>query len=377
MKIVFTGGGSGGHFYPIIAVAQSVRDVIAEKKLLKPELYYIGPKPFDERALFENDIEFRKSAAGKIRRYFSIKNIFDSIKTTWGVIKAVFQIYSIYPDVVFSKGGYASFPTVLATKLFRIPLIIHESDAAAGRVNKWAGKFANKVAVSYPETAEDFPEEKVAYTGNPIRKDLFNLQREGAREYLNLETTVPVILIMGGSQGSQAINDKVLDALPELVKDYQIIHQVGEKNIKEIEGVAKVVLDGNQNITRYHPFGTLDTLALRMSAGAASLIVSRAGSGALFEIAAWGVPSIIIPIPEDVSHDQQKNAFSFAKAGACVVVHQKNLTAHLLVSEINRLMNDEGERAKMGEAAKTFSKPDAAKVLAEAIMETALEHESS
>ncbi|MBL7045571.1 MAG: glycosyltransferase, partial [Parcubacteria group bacterium] len=153
MKIVFTGGGTGGHFYPIIAVAQSVNAIVAERKLLKPELYYIGPSPYNERALFENNIEFKQSPAGKMRRYFSIKNIFDSIKTFFGIIKAVFQIFSIYPDVVFSKGGYASFPTVLATKLFRIPLIIHESDASAGRVNKWASTFAKKVAVSYPEVA--------------------------------------------------------------------------------------------------------------------------------------------------------------------------------------------------------------------------------
>lgn len=374
MKIVFTGGGTGGHFYPIIAVAQSVNAIVAERKLLKPELYYIGPSPYNERALFENNIEFKQSPAGKMRRYFSIKNIFDSIKTFFGIIKAVFQIFSIYPDVVFSKGGYASFPTVLATKLFRIPLIIHESDASAGRVNKWASTFAKKVAVSYPEVAEQFPEAKVAYTGNPIRKELFSPQAEGAREYLNLENSSPVILILGGSQGAESINNAILDALPELLKKYQIIHQVGEANIKEVEGIAKVILEGNKEASRYHPFGTLDLLAMRMSAGISTLVVSRAGSGALFEIAAWGLPSIIVPIPEDISHDQHRNAFSFARAGAAVVINQKNLTAHLLVSEIDRLLARPAEMEKMSKAASVFAKPDAARVLAEAIIDTALSH---
>ncbi|MBL7045887.1 MAG: hypothetical protein ISR99_02570, partial [Parcubacteria group bacterium] len=243
-----------------------------------------------------------------------------------------------------------------------------------GRVNKWASTFAKKVAVSYPEVAEQFPEAKVAYTGNPIRKELFSPQAEGAREYLNLENSSPVILILGGSQGAESINNAILDALPELLKKYQIIHQVGEANIKEVEGIAKVILEGNKEASRYHPFGTLDLLAMRMSAGISTLVVSRAGSGALFEIAAWGLPSIIVPIPEDISHDQHRNAFSFARAGAAVVINQKNLTAHLLVSEIDRLLARPAEMEKMSKAASVFAKPDAARVLAEAIIDTALSH---
>ena len=151
MKIVFTGGGTGGHFYPIIAVAEEINNIVRERKLLAPQLYYLAPKKYDARALYENNINFRKSPAGKKRRYFSIWNFFDMFKTIFGVIKTTFQLFAIYPDVVFSKGGYASFPTLFAAKLLRIPVIIHESDAVPGKVSLWSGKFAIKIAVSYPE----------------------------------------------------------------------------------------------------------------------------------------------------------------------------------------------------------------------------------
>ena len=376
MKIVFTGGGTGGHFYPIIAVVEQIREIVEERKLLEPELYYIGPEPYDERALFENNITFRKSPAGKVRRYFSIRNFFDTTKTIAGIIKAVFQLFSIYPDVVFSKGGYASFPTVFAARLLRIPVIIHESDASLGRVNVWAKKFAKKIAVSYPELAEELKDERVAYTGNPIRKELITPQHEGADEFLHLEGSTPTLFFIGGSSGAQAINDVVLTALPELVKKYQVIHQTGEKNFEEIKGVGAVVLRDNEHESRYHPFGTLNTLAMRMSAGAADIIISRAGSGAIFEIASWGIPSIIIPIPEEIAHDQNKNAFSFARAGAAVVIEQRNLTEHVLLSEIDRLMDNPAKREEMGLAAKKYAKPDAARVLAEGILDSALVHES-
>jgi UDP-N-acetylglucosamine--N-acetylmuramyl-(pentapeptide) pyrophosphoryl-undecaprenol N-acetylglucosamine transferase len=289
---------------------------------------------------------------------------------------ALIQLFFIYPDVVFCKGGYASFPTVLAARLLRIPVVVHESDAAFGKVNSWAARFAHSVAISYPEVAQSVPHARVAYTGNPIRTELKHPAKEGAFEYLNLEKDVPVIFILGGSQGAKAINETVTGALPELVKKYQIIHQVGSANLKEIENLSKVILEGNPNASRYHIFGLLNTLAMQMSAGAANLVVSRAGSGGIFEIAAWGLPSIIIPIPEDISHDQSKNAFSYARSGAAIVIEQNNLTPHLLISEIDRVMNNPEELKRMSEGAQSFARPDAATLIAEELINIALEHEN-
>ncbi|HEY4517633.1 MAG TPA: undecaprenyldiphospho-muramoylpentapeptide beta-N-acetylglucosaminyltransferase [Candidatus Paceibacterota bacterium] len=376
MKILFTGGGSGGHFYPIIAVAEEINRLIEERHLLKASLYYLGPSSYDERALFENNIEFRASPAGKLRRYFSLLNITDLFKTSFGVLKALFEVWSIYPDVIFSKGGYASFPTVLAAKLLKIPLIIHESDSVPGKVNAWAGKFARRIAISYPEAASYFPSEKTALVGNPVRRMLQTTAHEGAYEFLKLSTTLPVILILGGSQGAEKLNDVLLGALPELVERYQVIHQTGEKLFVDVERTYHVVLEKSPHADRYKVFPYLNELALRMSAGAASLVVSRAGSGAIFEIAGWGVPSIIIPLPTPVSHDQEKNAFTYARSGAGIVIAQGNLTSHLLVSEIDRLIGNPTLREQMSLAAKHFAKPDAARKIAEAIIDIGLKHET-
>ncbi|HPN89357.1 MAG TPA: glycosyltransferase, partial [Candidatus Paceibacterota bacterium] len=157
MKILFTGGGTGGHFYPVIAVAEEVKRICTEQKIVAPELYFMSDKPYNERALSDNGLKFVPVQAGKIRRYFSLMNFFDVFKTIFGSIRAIFTLFSIYPDVVFGKGGYASFPGLLAARLLRIPVVIHESDSHPGRVTLWAGKFAKRIAVSYPEAAKYFP----------------------------------------------------------------------------------------------------------------------------------------------------------------------------------------------------------------------------
>lgn len=374
MKILLTGGATGGHFYPLIAVTEEIHEIVKEDRLLPPDIYYLAPTPYNSKALFDNGIQYRKVSAGKIRRYFSPLNILDIFKTGWGILKAVVEVFKIYPDVIFSKGGYASFPSVLAGRIFRIPIVIHESDSAPGRVNKWAGRFAEKVAVSYEEAGVFFPSNKVAYTGNPIRKEVLIPLKNGAYEFLNLNPQLPTILILGGSQGSQKINEAVVDALPQLVEVCQIIHQTGKANLEEIKNTAAVVLENNPNKDRYKPFDYLNDLAMRMAAGAADLVVSRAGS-TIFEIAAWGSPSIIIPIPESISHDQVKNAFNYARTGSCIVMEEENLTSNILASEIKRLLSNPKERAIMSEKAKNVAKTDAAQKIARQLLDIALKHE--
>jgi UDP-N-acetylglucosamine--N-acetylmuramyl-(pentapeptide) pyrophosphoryl-undecaprenol N-acetylglucosamine transferase len=376
MKILLTGSGAGGHFYPLIAVAEAIRDLVKERRLIEPQLFYAAPEPNDSDALFANDITFVKTSAGKLRRYFSFFTIIDFFKTAWGVLVSVIRIFFLYPDVVFGKGGYGSFPTLLAARLFRIPVVIHESDTVPGRVNKWAGKFATRIALSYPQAEKYFPEGKTAVTGNPIRKALLHKASEGAHEFLKLERETPVLLILGGSQGSVTINDCILRALPILVERYQIIHQTGEKNLEEAKQIASVVLKSSAFAMRYRPFGTLNELAMRMSAGAADLVISRAGS-TIFEIAAWGVPSILVPIPNDVVRDQTTNAFAYARTGAAVVIEQNNLSPNLLISEINRIFENKDLYARMALAAQASGSGDAARIIADELLTIALSHESN
>jgi len=372
---LFTGGGSGGHFYPVIAVAEAVNDLVRERKLLEPRLYYAAPDPYNNEMLVANNIIFVPTAAGKIRNYFSILNFFDYFKTAWGVFRSILRIFYLYPDVVFGTGGYASFPTLLAAKLFRIPVVIYSTDAEPSRVNRWAGAFAEKVAISFPEAAKYFKKEKVAFTGNPVRKSILVPAREGAHEFLKLKREVPILLVVGGSQGSQTLNEVVLAALPQLLEKYQVVHQTGEGHLAEVEGRAKVVMGNSPLLERYKPFDYLNDLATRMSAGAASLIISRAGAGTIFESATWGIPSIVVPIPEPLSHDQTKNAFSYARAGGCMVIEQNNLTPRLLVSEINRIMESDTLKHQMGNAARGFARADAATVIAHALLDIGLSHE--
>jgi len=375
MKIVFTGGGTGGHFYPIIAVAQKVNQIIDKENIIGAKLYYFSDGPYDKEMLLENGLLYEEVKAGKIRTYFSFKNFFDIFKMFFGTINALYKIFSIYPDVIFGKGGYASFPTIFAAKILHIPVLIHESDSVPGRVNKWAGHFAKKVAVSFKEAADYFPKKTVAWIGHPIRTEIEHpAARPEALQYFKLEADLPVVLVLGGSQGAELINNTVLDALPRLIKNFQIIHQTGISNFKSVVERAQVVLASSQEKVRYLPFSFLNPLAMKMAAGVATIIISRAGS-TLFEIASWGVPSIITPITTSNGDHQRKNAFSYAHIGACSVIEEMNMTANILSSEIERIVNDKTILDRMAHNAKAYNKPDAAYKIARELVDMALAHE--
>lgn len=379
MTIVFTGGGSGGHFYPIIAIAEAIADLVREKHLIEPKLYYMAPTSFDEKALFENNIKYIYTPAGKLRRYISFKNITDMFITFFGIIKAIITLFRLYPDVVVGKGGYGSIPTIFAARILGIPVIIHESDAKPGRASLFAAKFAVKIAVSYESAAAYFPskvQKKIARTGIPIRKALMRTEKEGAKQYLSLEQEIPTILILGGSQGSIKINEVIISALPDLVEFANIIHQTGQANFKNVQEISQVVLTKNPHANRYHPINYLNEMSLQRAAGVADIVVSRAGSNSIAEIGLWGKPSIIVPIPESVSHDQRSNAYAYAKTGAAVVIEQENLSSHLIVSEIKRITDNPEMAKRMGDLAQGFTDPDASRIIASEVLSIALAHES-
>jgi len=360
MKIVFTGGGTGGHFYPIIAVAQKVNQIISKENIVGTKLYYISDVPYDNQALFENSLIFEKINAGK---------------TIFGILGAIYKIFLIYPDVIFSKGGYAAFPVVFAAKMLRIPVVIHESDAAPGRVNVFASKFAKRVAVSFKDASSYFPKNKTIYTGQPIRTEIEKKQeRDASLNFWKLESDLPILLILGGSQGAELINNIVIDALPELVKKYQIIHQTGVNNFKNVKARADVVLADNRDKAKYIAKAFLNPLEMKNASGAATLIVSRAGS-TIFEIASWGVPSILVPFTTSNADHSKKNAFAYARVGACVVIEEMNMKDHILISEIDRIVEDKQIALHMSKNALNFYKPDASNTIAREIIDIALSHE--
>ncbi len=377
MKIVLTGGGTGGHFYPLIAVADELNNIIDKEKLINARLIYMSDEPYNKRLLDEKGIRFKEITTGKIRRYFSLLNIIDAIKIIFGALEALWIIYTDFPDVVFGKGGYASFPALFAAKIFKIPVVIHESDFVPGRVNKWASKFAKRIAVSFPDSINYFPEKvrgKIAVTGNPVRKELLTLPKEGFSEFLQLEKTVPVVFILGGSQGSLRINNVAVGMASELVEKYQIIHQCGKNNLEEVKGMESVALEKSPYKNRYRVFGFLNESAMKMAAAASNIIISRAGSSAVFEIAAWGKPSILIPLSGSAQEHQRENAYAFARTGASEVIEEKNLSPHILLSEIDRILSQKDKLAEIKNRANQFSKPDAARKIAREIINLTLEH---
>lgn len=375
MKIVLTGGGSGGHFYPLIAVASELRKIQQEKKIVEMNLFYLSHTPYEQKLLDDHSISFIKVPAGKLRRYLSFENIIDMIKLPFAVIVAFFKLLSIYPDVVFSKGGFPSVPVVFAAKLLNIPIIVHESDTRPGRANMFGARFAQKIALSFPEAVSYFDESKTALVGHIIREELQRPVTEGVYEYLKLDPTIPTIFVIGGSQGAKIINEAILNIITSLVDSYQIIHQTGVQHFEDVKSNTEFLLQDSKNKQRYQVFPYLNALAMRMAAGSASLVISRAGASSIGEIAWWGVPSILIPITNSNGDHQRNNAFSYASTGAASVIEEKNLTPEIIRQEIDRITKDFSVAEEMRKATEKSRFPNAAKTIADELVSTAFTHE--
>lgn len=373
MKVLFTGGGTAGHIFPIIAVAREIR-----KKYLREDIkfFYLGPKDgFSETLLSKEGIEVKTITAGKIRRYFGFKgffqNIFDIlIRIPIGFFQSLFQIFVISPDVIFSKGGYGSLAPVVSGWLLLTPVFLHESDLVPGLANRILSRFSVEIFVSFPtEKTRYFPPEKMICVGNPIRAEILEGSLKKAKDFLKLSEEVrPVILVLGGSQGSQRINDVILAILPELLSDFELVHQTGKSNLKEMEAEAKVTAPGDL-LKHYHLFSFLGEEELKHAYKLASLVVSRAGSGTIFEIASLGRPSLLIPLPESAQNHQLENAYLYAEQGAALVIEENNLTPHFFLERIKYLLSRPSKLKEMQLQALAFSKPQAAKIIAEYLIE--------
>lgn len=370
-RIVLVGGGSGGHFYPLIAVAECLNRYAENGFAL--ELYYMGPQPYDAQLLAENNITFVSCPSGKRRRYFSVLNFTDIFKMIYGFFVALFKLFLLYPDMVFSKGSYTSVPVTFAAFLLRIPVVIHESDTKPGSANKLASSFARYVAISFDDVAKYFPEKKEALTGIPMRSGFLEQIDDPLRE-LGLPQDKPVIFITGGSLGAERLNNLILESLDELLPNYVLFHQTGTDNESTVQSTAAALISDSSLLEHYFVKGSLSVRQMNAAMSAASLIISRAGTGTIYEIAAKGKPSILIPIPENISHDQKTNAYAYARTGAATVLEESNFADGLLTAEINRIMDDRDTYAHMVQGAQTFARNDAAEKIAEILIGISNEH---
>lgn len=323
-KIILTGGGTAGHVTPNIAL-------IPELKKRGFDIFYIGTKEGMERKLIEDlGIKYYPISAGKLRRYFDMKNLSDIGRICKGFFQCMNIMRKIKPDVVFSKGGFVAVPVVWASHLCRIPVVIHESDMTPGLANRLSIPFADKVCFAFPETAKHIENKKACLTGIPIRKQLFNGNEEIGRKLCGFTSGKPVMLVIGGSQGSKVLNDTVRNSLNNLLTEFQVCHICGKGGIdSSLTGVKGYKQFEYINEELPHFFAITD------------IAVSRAGATTLFELLALRKPSLLIPLSKKASRgDQILNAESFAKQGFSCVLQEEELNPSSLLETVMKVYKD-------------------------------------
>ena len=320
-RIILTGGGTAGHVTPNIALLPRLKE-------LGYDIHYIGSYTGIEKELIEQfGIPYHGISSGKLRRYFSVQNFTDPFRVLKGFGEANKLIKSLKPDVIFSKGGFVSVPVVMAGKKCHVPTIIHESDMTPGLANKLSIPSATKVCCNFPETLEHLPKEKAVLTGSPIRQELLSGSKEAALAFCGLTPDKPVILIVGGSLGSVAVNNAVRAILPELLKEFHVIHLCGkgktDESLKNLKGYVQF---------EYIKQELKDLFAL------CDIVISRAGANAICELLALHKPSLLIPLSANASRgDQILNARSFERQGFSVVLEEEELNNQVLLDAIHKL----------------------------------------
>jgi UDP-N-acetylglucosamine--N-acetylmuramyl-(pentapeptide) pyrophosphoryl-undecaprenol N-acetylglucosamine transferase len=330
-RIVFTGGGTGGHIFPGLAVVDELRaggdcDII-----------WIGSSRGIDRELVKgHGVKFYGIPSGKLRRYFSLKNFTDGFRIIGGFFAAFFLLLKIKPKLVFSKGGFVSVPPCMAARVLHIPVITHECDYSPGLATRINARFATSIFVSYEDTLMAFDEkkrERVVVTGNPVRAAFYSASAERGRAFLDVDAGVPVVLVLGGSLGARQINDLVAGCLDRLCANYIVVHQTGSANIDQVVSGR----DG-QLAARYRPYPFIkaempDVLA------AASLVIARSGANTVWECAAAGKPMVLVPLEKGSSRgDQVENAQFFVSRGAAVMLTGDEATPDKLADAVIRIL---------------------------------------
>lgn len=323
-RIILTGGGTAGHVTPNIALLPGLKE-------LGYDIHYIGSYNGIERELIEQfNIPYHGISSGKLRRYFSVQNFTDPFRVIKGFGEAKKLIKSLKPDVIFSKGGFVSVPVVMAGKKCHVPTIIHESDMTPGLANKLSIPSASKVCCNFPETLSHLPEEKAVLTGSPIRQELLTGDRKAALKFCGLTDEKPVILIVGGSLGSVVVNNAVRAILPQLLKDFSVIHLCGknktDESLKDLKGYVQF---------EYVQQELKDLFALT------DIVISRAGANAICELLALHKPNLLIPLSANASRgDQILNARSFERQGFSIVLEEEELNNEVLLNAIRKLYQE-------------------------------------
>lgn len=322
--IVLTGGGTAGHVTPNIAMIPALREA-------GYKISYIGSYDGIEKKLIEElDIPYYGISSGKLRRYFDVKNFTDPFRVLKGFHEAKKLLKQLKPDIIFSKGGFVTVPVVIAAKKCKIPAIIHESDMTPGLANKLCIPSAVKVCCNFPETVKSLPAEKAVLTGTPIRKELLSGDKEAGRRFCGFSSDKPVLMVIGGSLGAASVNEHIRSILPELLKEFQVVHLCGK-------GKTDETLTGTEGYVQYEYIKNelADLFAL------SDIVISRAGANAICEISALHKPNLLIPLSANASRgDQILNARSFERQGFSMVLEEEEITDKKLLDSIRNLYSN-------------------------------------
>jgi len=351
MKIVVSGGGTGGHIYPALALIREI-----QKQDDEAEFLYIGTKNGLESNLIPREnLPFKSIHITGFKRKLSFENVKTIFRFLKGVNDSKKILKEFKPDVVIGTGGYVCGPVVYAAAKLHIPSIIHEQNSVPGLTNKFLSRYVNKIAICFEEAKQYFPAEKTVFTGNPRASEVTGKDGIKGRLSAGLSTTKPAVLIFGGSRGARPINEAVVKSLPELAeKPYQILYVTGDVHYEAVK--KEVELIGNPKNVVIKPFihNMPEVLA------GIDLVVSRAGATTLAEITSLGIPSILIPSPYVTNNHQEKNARSLSDNGAAQLLLEKELTSSSLVTNIDRILLNSETLKEMKHTAKKMGVPDSA-----------------
>ena len=376
IRILLVGGGSGGHIYPLIAIAQKLNYFIGSTVNFKLDLRYFGDAGNYKDLMVANNIKYSHIVSSKLRRYFTLKNILDFLKFFAALFQSLFKVFAFMPDVVFSKGGPGSLPILFVCKLFAVPIVIHESDSVPGLSNLISAKISKKIFLSFDSAKKFFGGRDVQVVGNPVRSDLLinnssvalpqeDEARNKAKKIFGFTSNKPVLLIIGGSLGAVIINDFVLKNIEALTDKFQILHQVGSNNFNEYkrdyEFLSKTLPESTRNAYNFFAYFGEN---LKDAYIASDLVLARAGAGTIFELAYFGKPSILVPLPESAGDHQALNSAEFEETGASVDIQQENFLSHLVLIQLESLVSNPEKMKLMSKAAFHFYKPFSAEIIA-------------
>lgn len=373
IKIIFVGGGTGGHVSPNIAIIEELKN-ITEGKEIALDLLYVGRRKGIELELIEKyGLKYKGIFTGKLRRYFHIKNLSDIFLMFAGFIQSFFILLFNRPRIIFAKGGFVTVPFCLAATVLRIPFVIHESDSILGLSNKILLPFAKKVYLGFPVNAyKEISVKKTYFSGNPVRSEILNAKKN-KKEFFQkykLDETKKTIFVFGGSQGAGRINELVYESLDNIVSHYNLIQQTGERHEEYFKTKRKFLDDKERK--RYLPLGYID-IELKDFLNNADLIISRAGANSIAEVIAVKKPSILIPLSSAASDHQTNNAMFLQKNGIASVLDEKILTSEKLYEEIEFLMGDKKMRDSMVNSMENIFPENSVEIIAEDILKMASE----